>query len=227
MFERFKCRSLELERLDTGDYTPAEYARWQREMKYIHRFFGEERALKRTLLNDLEADQIEKPAVLDVGAGSGGLLRNLSRWLDGRNALLVGCELNESAARSINSPGVMAVRSDALSLAFADGSFDYVFCSLFLHHLDDRDATRLITEMGRVASKRIYLIDLERSALAYYAYKFFGRLVLQNFTLQDGALSILRSRTFDELQQLGEQSGLRNINVERSFVNRLVLSGNT
>lgn len=226
MFERFKSRSLELERLDTGDYTPEEYVRWQQEMKYIHRFFGEERALKRTLFKDLEADRIEMPAILDVGAGSGGLLRQLTTWIDDRRSMFVGCELNETAARSINTDGVFGVQCDAMKLPFGDDSFDYAYCSLFLHHLEDDDAKRLITEMGRVASRRIYIIDLDRSALAYYAYKLFGRFVLQKFSLEDGSLSILRSRTLDELKQLGEKGGLQNVKVERSFINRLILSGN-
>ena len=43
MFEKFRHRSHELERLDTGDYTADEYARWQREMRErITRIVGPE-----------------------------------------------------------------------------------------------------------------------------------------------------------------------------------------
>ena len=225
MFERFKHRSSKLERLDTGDYTPAEYSRWQREMKYIHGIFGEQRALKNSLFSDIESDDPKTFSVLDVGAGSGGLLRELNIWSSARTTFLVGAELDATAARSINDGSIRGIQCDALALPFGDNCFDYVFCSLFLHHLDDEPAIKLLQEMGRVAAKRIYVIDLNRHPTAYYAYKLFGWFVLQRFTLEDGALSILRSRTPDELLEIAEKAGISNVKVERSRVNRLVLSG--
>jgi hypothetical protein len=78
--------------------------------------------------------------------------------------------------------------------------------------------------MARVAAKRIYVIDLNRHPTAYYFYKMIGRIFLQKFTLEDGSLSILRSFTFDELTALAESAGLNEIKVERSKVNRLILS---
>jgi len=224
MFERFKHRSHKLERLDTGDYTPAEYRRWQREMQFIHRFFGEIRALRRTVFRDLE--KTDGPvSVLDVGAGSGGLLRELRKWTAGRAGMFVGVEIDHQAALSIRDGAVAAVEADALRLPFGNDSFDFVFCSLFLHHLDDEAAVQLLTEMKRVANRRIYAIDLNRNALAYYMYKTFGRLALQRFTVEDGALSILRSFNPDELYRLAAAAGLREIKVERSRLNRLILLG--
>ena len=225
MFERFKHRSHEFERLDTGEYTPGEYARWQREMKFIHGIFGEERALKNTLLRDIVKSGARRVSVLDVGAGSGGLLRQLNKWTADRETFLVGAELDAIATRSINGGSINGIQCDALNMPFADGSFDYVFCSLFLHHLDDVLATKLIKEMARVAAKRIYVIDLNRHPVAFYAYRFFGWFVLQRFTLEDGALSILRSRTPGELIEVGKKAGLSELNVVKSRANRLVLSG--
>ncbi len=223
MFERFKQRSHEPERLDTGDYTEAEYRHWQREMWFIHRAFGEIRALRNTLFRDLGSGN-DRVSILDVGAGSGELLRQLRKWF-GKRASLTGVEINETAVRSISSGDVAAVLADALKLPFATDSFDAVFCSLFLHHLSDEDAVRLLGEMARVSRGRIYALDLNRNAKAYYLYKFLGRIFLQRLTLEDGALSILRSFTADELRMLAERARLRNVQVETSRVNRLVLSG--
>ena len=225
MFEKFKQRSRELERLDTGDYTPAEYRRWQQEMRFVHRIFGEMRALKNTLFRDFERSRASSVSILDVGAGSGELLRVLSKWLMNKSAFLVGAELNSDAARTIKSPSIAAIQCDALDLPFPDSSFDYVFCSLFLHHLDDEPATDLLKEMKRVAERRIYVIDLNRHPLAYYFYNIVGRLFLQRFTLEDGSLSILRSRVPEELIVLAESAGLSDIKVYHSRANRLVLSG--
>ncbi len=227
MFERFKNRSYEFERLDTGDYTPAEYARWHREMWFIHRIFGEIRALKHSLFQTIVADGKAKTSVLDVGAGAGELLAEVRKWTRDREISLVGAEINSDAAGEIRSRNLNAVQCDALRLPFADDSFDYVFCTLFLHHLGDDDAVALLSEMGRVAANRIFVIDLNRHPTPYYFYKIFGRLFLQRFSLEDGALSILRSFTPDEMLTLAGKAGLRGAKVERSRVNRLILSGIT
>lgn len=226
MFEQFQQRSTELERLDTGDYTPGEYSRWQREMKFIHAILGEQRALKNTLLRDIRSNGAKQFSVLDVGAGSGGLLRELDKWTFQNETFLVGAELDGIAARSINEGSIVGLQCDALRLPFADKSFDYVICSLFIHHLEDEPAIKLIQEMARVAGKRMYVIDLNRHPTAYYAYKLFAWPFLQAFTLEDGALSILRSRTPKELYQLADRAGLEDITVEHSRANRLILIGN-
>ncbi len=223
MFERFKQRSHELERLDTGDYTEAEYRRWQTEMRFVHRLLGETRALRNTLFRDL-GDGEKRVSILDVGAGSGELLAQIGKWFDGR-ASLFGVEINETAAKSIKNNGITAVRADAMALPFETDSFDTAFCTLFLHHLGDDDAVKLLGEMARVSRRRIYAVDLNRDAGAYYLYKTFGRLFLQRLTLEDGALSILRSFTADELKMLAERACLKDVRVERSRVNRLILSG--
>ena len=223
MFERFKHRSYELERLDTGDYTEAEYRRWHQEMRFIHRAFGEIRALRNTLFRDVGTGT-ERVAILDVGAGSGELLRELKKWF-GRRASLTGVEVNEMAAKAFKSSDVAAVIADGLRLPFETDSFDTAFCSLTLHHLSDDDAPQLLAEMARVSRGRIYSIDLNRDPLAYYFYKTVGSLFLQRLTLDDGSLSILRSFTAEELRGVADEAGLRNVKVEHSRVNRLVLSG--
>lgn len=220
----FSQRSHQLERLDTGDYTPAEYRRWQKEMHFIHRIFGEMRALRRTLYRDIKQTN-GSLSVLDVGAGSGELLRELKKWTAGCKSFFAGVEINRDATLSIRSDTISAVQSDALQLPFADKSFDFVFCSLFLHHLGDEAAVNLLKEMSRVAAKRIYAIDLNRHPTAYYLYKALGSVFLQRFTIEDGALSILRSFSPEELLSLGRSAGLHDIKIEHSRVNRLILSG--
>jgi ubiquinone/menaquinone biosynthesis C-methylase UbiE len=225
MFERFKSRSYELERIDTGDYTDAEYEQWQREMPWIHGFFGEVRALENSLLKAVRASSGRSVSILDVGAGSGTLLETLRNRLAERSSFLVGAEKHMSAAASIAARGLASVRCDAQALPFADRCFDHAICTLTLHHLNDDEAVRLLGEMARVSRGPIFAIDLNRDPLAYFAYRALAPLVLQRLTVEDGALSILRSFRKDELVDLAQRAGLRDITVEGSRMNRLILSG--
>ena len=99
----FKTRSLKLERLDTGDYTAEEYERFLREIAFINRSIGDEKALRETLLREIETENLLNFSVLDVGAGSGELLRVIAEDARKRHrkTRLAGLELNARSARAI------------------------------------------------------------------------------------------------------------------------------
>ncbi len=226
MFPDLTNRSLDLERLDTGDYTPAEYARWQREMYYINRFLGDTRCLKLAIRETLEEIQTGTISILDVGAGSGELLAAAREILTSRTPLLVGVDVNPSSVNTIAARAdIESVQGDALALPFADSSFDMVVCSLFLHHLTDEVAVKLIREMRRVARLRFVIIDIHRHALAHFLYRIFGKVALQKFSLDDGSLSIRRSFRPDEMLTLAKRAGVANAEVRRRAAFRVVLSG--
>jgi ubiquinone/menaquinone biosynthesis C-methylase UbiE len=148
----------------------------------------------------------------------------------GRQVRAIGLELNERSAKSINEESnrfreISAVRGDALKLPFFDAEFDYVICSLFTHHFVDEEVVQILSEMSRVAKRRIFVIDLHRHPVAYFLYTTLGNLVLHNRLLRhDGALSILRSFKRDELAELAQRARLQDFRVERRFPFRLVLS---
>ncbi len=233
MFERFKHRSYELEHLDTGNYTAEEYEDCIGELQFVNRWMGDAHALKQTLLKEIEENDVTDFSLLDVGAGSGELLRVTANWTrsTARHLLAVGLELNERSARAILEESetfsdISSVRGDALQLPFADAQFDYVMCSLFTHHFVDEQVIHILREMSRVARRRIFVIDLHRDPVPYFFYTTLGKLVLKNRLIRhDGALSILRSFKADEFFRLGEAAGLRNVRVEHHFPARLVLSG--
>jgi len=232
MFERFRHRSLEPENLDKGSYTPEEYEGCLVELRRVNRWLGDENALNDSLLKEVAAADLKKFSVLDVGAGSGELLRVAARWAreTNRQATLTGLELNARSARSIleesaDFPEISSLRANGFELPFGGQAFDFAIQSLTLHHFDDEGAVTILREMARVARRRIFVIDLHRSPVAYYFYKTIGRLFLHNRLIrEDGALSILKSWTIEELQRLGGRAGLRNLTVEEHFPSRLILS---
>lgn len=231
----FEQRSRELELIDTGDYTPAEYEGCLRELRLINRWLGDQRALEETMLREIEQEDLKQFSVLDIGAGSGELLRVIAKFArkTERKSQLCGLELNSRSAQAILEESkdfaeIRSIRGDALSLPFADDSFDYAFCSLFTHHFADESVVKILREMRRVARRKVFAIDLHRDRRAYFFYTTIGRIFLHNRLVRhDGALSILRSFVPEELEHLGRQAELENISVTKHFPARLVLHGGT
>ena len=227
----FKTRSHQLERIDTGDYTPAEYDQFLREIRLVNRFAGDNWTLRRTLLSEIERESLQSFSVLDVGAGSGELLRTIAKFArkQNRQAYLFGLELNARSATAIleeskNFTEIRAVRGDALCLPFADNAFDYGICSLFTHHFTDENIVRILNEMARVSRRKIFVIDLHRHRVAYFFYTTVGKIFIHSSLVrEDGALSILRSFTPSELEKIGHKANLAEISVARHFPFRLVL----
>lgn len=231
----FEKRSSELEIIDTGDYTPAEYERFLREIRFINRWLGDVAALKQTLLGELAQQNLQEFSILDVGAGSGELLRVAAEFARKTNikVRLFGLELNRRSAaanleESKNYHNIFSIRGDAFKLPFADDAFDYAFCSLFAHHFRDDKIIEILGEMRRVARRKIFVIDLHRGQNAYRGYRIFSFIFrLGRLTKNDGALSILRAFVPEELTRLGEQAKLKNVFVTKHQPARLVLHGET
>ncbi|MBS1794656.1 MAG: methyltransferase domain-containing protein [Acidobacteria bacterium] len=229
----FRKRSYQLERIDTGDYTPAEYDRFLREIRVVNKLAGDIRALKRSLLRDVRRDGVKKFSVLDVGAGAGELLRVTARFArrHGLEADLYGLELHERAARTLAAeskdlPEIKTIRGDVFALPFDDDSFDYALCSLFTHHFGDDEVVAIVREFARIARRRIYVIDLHRHPTADLLYSLFcAAFRISPLVREDGSLSIRRSFVAAELEDFAARAGLEEFAVERHFPFRLVLSG--
>lgn len=230
----FETRSYKLERMDTGDYTPAEYERCLAELSFINRFLGDAHALKKTLLRAVEKENLQTFSVLDVGAGSGEMLRTIADFArkQKRETELCGLELNARSARAIveesrNCAGISAVRGNALDLPFADDAFDYAICTLFTHHFTNENVVKILTEMARVSRRKIFIVDLHRHRAAYFLYKIFCAVFrISDLVRQDGSLSILRAFKKEELETLARAADLTEISAEKHIPFRLVLQAN-
>ena len=227
----FDIRSNEPERIDTGDYTPEEYKRFLKEIAFINRYLGDARALKQTLLREIDENDLREFSVLDVGCGSGELLRMIAEFADetDREARLTGIDLNPisseaTQAESRDYSQISTVRGNALQLPFSDDSFDYAISSLFFHHLTDEQIVVVLKEMSRVAHRGIVVIDLHRDPVAYVAYKLFCfAFRISELVRHDGSLSITKGFRPNELEQLAKKSGLDGIYVGQLSPGRVVL----
>lgn len=92
--------------------------------------------------------------LLDVGCGNGFFTCRLAELAD-----VTGLDFSEQMLR-IN-PHHKLIRGNAENLPFGDNSFDVVFCSNMLHHLERPE--KAIAEMKRVAKKYVIISEPNRN----------------------------------------------------------------
>lgn len=105
-----------------------------------------------------DLDGTRDACVVDVGSGSGQLLRRIGR--DHPTAQLVGVDPDErmldAARRTAGHSRVATVRTArwergyAEEIPMADGTVDRVLSSLMFHHLDEAARTAMLAEVRRV-----------------------------------------------------------------------------
>lgn len=173
----------------------------------INRWFGGHRILRARLA---EAFGGKPFRALDVGAASGDMARAAPP-----NAHVTCCDL---ATRNLALAPDPKVAADANALPFPDGSFDIVWCSLFLHHFDDGEVIALVREMRRVSRRYVLLMDLQRHPFAYYFLPATRPLFRwRPITVHDGMLSVQAGFTAQELAWLAARAGLTTPKLRRHW----------
>lgn len=202
------------------EQTPERAERSLRDLVRINRYFGGHEVTRSLLARFVAAE--DEFSVLDVGAASGDTGRIIAARYP--RAHVTSLDYKPHHLRRANSPKIAA---DAFRLPFAPGSFDFVHCSLFLHHFENADVTILLGAFARIARRAVLVNDLERRFLPYWflpATRWLFRW--DPITLHDGPVSVQAAFRATELRQLAVHAGLADIHVRvhrPSF--RLSLSG--
>lgn len=187
------------------DGLPEDQARASlRDLVRINRRWGGHSTLRR-LLRERVPDH-QPFSVLDVGAASGDIGACIRRWYPA--ATVTSFDYVESHLAGSAQP---KVAGDAFHLPFRPGSFDFVFCSLFLHHFPDAQVVNLLRSFGAAARTAVLVIDLERNPIPYY-FMAWSRPLLgwDPVTVHDGAISVEAAFRREELEDLARQAGLGN-----------------
>lgn len=207
------------ELLDTDNGTPQEVQDSLTDLRMFNRSFGGVRTARGALGRIAERCGLRKLFWLDVAGGSGYVAASVRQFLSGTGIALEAVILDR-VANHMNGDHP-AVCGDALSLPFADRSFDAVGCSLFAHHLEPPEIARFAREGLRVARHAFFIHDLVRHPL-HLALAYAGLpLYRSRLTRHDAPASVRRAYTVDEMRQMLHSAGADHVEIATHFLFRM------
>jgi SAM-dependent methyltransferase len=195
-------RVLKPEILDTLPYEQARAS--LADLVRLNRRWGGHSTLRRLLREVAEPE--ETFSFLDVGAASGDMGARVREWYPQASVT----SLDRIASHLARNHGAR-VAGDAFRLPFRQASFDFVFCSLFLHHFRDDEVVTLLAGFGEIARRAVVVIDLERNPIPYYFVPWTKWLLgWDPVTVNDAAISVEAAFRRRELEALARAAGLRD-----------------
>jgi SAM-dependent methyltransferase len=170
--------------------------------------------------------------VLDVASGGGDVPIALARRAvrSGVNIAIEGCDRSAAAVQfageqaAARAVPVRFFTLDALSDDIPSG-FDVIVSSLFLHHLDEREAVGLLERMAGAAGQLIMINDLLRGPIEYALAWAGCRLLSRSKVVRhDGPVSVRAAFTMAEVRDLASRAGLEGVRLTRHWPGRFLLS---
>lgn len=184
----------------------------------------------RNLLADSPAPDAHR-TVIDVACGGGDVTIDLAQRLAGAAGGGVKTIGVDFSPRAIERARLAAAsRSVAAGFEIRDvleegcPPCDVAVSSLFLHHLDDDAACRLIRSMADAARHGVVISDLVRSRIGLFL-AIVGTTLLSSSRVAriDGPLSVRAARTPAEYRQLCSDAGLPDATIRRVWPERVIL----
>ena len=206
----FARRSAEPEHFDNPANSHVEMAALHRQLGRLNRFFRFARPFQLFLPPLIGAEQCRRLEVLDVGAGTGELGRELTCWAAGRGWTWCVTALDINQRGLGIGEGDRRVVGSALALPFADKSFDCVIASQMTHHLaSDFEVVQHFREAWRVSRQAVFFSDIHRHPAIYFMVWCVALFAGCSARLRsDGATSVARGFRVGEFEALAREAGI-------------------
>ncbi|HEY6049622.1 MAG TPA: methyltransferase domain-containing protein [Thermoanaerobaculia bacterium] len=213
--------------LDDHGLAPEEMARSLRDLDLVQRAWGAARALADWLAPRIGPG--ERPVVVDVGAGSAAVTRELGRRLAraGRPASAVAVDLQwrHLAAGRTRAREVPSAAADAFSLPFGDGGVDWTVSTLLFHHFSPEENRAFLRELARVSRRGFLVLDLRRHRVPWAVVSIAGRVLFETrVSLLDGTASVLQAYTAREADRIAAEA-VPGARAESVFPYRILIRG--
>jgi ubiquinone/menaquinone biosynthesis C-methylase UbiE len=209
------------ELLDTDAGTMREIEGSLRDLRSFNLYLGGVNTTREMLAHVARATGHMHLSLLEVAAGTGFAPLHAISHL-GRNGISVRITLlDRSTAHLPKNGSVPKVAADALSLPFADSSFDLVSCTLFAHHLPPDAMVHFTREALRVARLAFLVNDLVRSPL-HLALAYAGiPLYRSRITRHDAPASVKQAYTVEEMHEMLLKGGAARAELKTRYLFRM------
>ncbi|MGH9579760.1 MAG: methyltransferase domain-containing protein [Terriglobales bacterium] len=189
------------------------------DLRLVNRWFGGARVMELLLQQVAARTGARRLSLLDVASATGDVPRRGQERL-ARQGIRLDVTLLDRATSHMDR-GLRYVAGNALSLPFADRSFDLVSCSLFAHHLEPLALQTFVNEGLRVARRAVLINDLRRHPL-HLALVYAGLpLYRSRLTRHDAPVSIRRSYTPAEMRSLLEKTRAARVEIGHFYLFRM------
>ncbi len=190
------------------EHAPLEEARANlAQIVRLNQRFGGHSVLRNILRRAVDGN--EAFTLLDVGSASGDTAKMVREWYP--KAKVTSLDLSSVNLADAPEPKLLA---DAFQLPIRENSFDYVYCSLFLHHFEAAAISELMASFYRVSRKAFLVSDLERNILPFLFFPLtrpiFGWTYI---TMHDGMHSIRSAFRQSELREMANEAGLAHAEI--------------
>jgi SAM-dependent methyltransferase len=205
----------ELELMDRPQPVSAELERDLENIRELNRWFGSYALISMFLSRWIKPGG--RLRIVDLATGSGDIPRLIAEY--GRK---VGAELQIDALDRQSATLEIAKRLSARypEISFVEGDvlewqptepYDIVFCTLALHHFSEDDAVQLLQRCRELSRKFVLVSDLRRGWQGSLGVHLLTATMFREpMTKYDARLSIARSFSFSEMNQLAQRAGWTN-----------------
>lgn len=194
-------------------------------LQQLNRFFGSYALIEHFLHRWIRpGDQV---SLLDLCTATGDIPRLIVDWARAR-AVAIRIDAIDFQASTLavaepecaGYPEIKLIWADAFHFV-PEAAYDYVFCSLSLHHFSAGGAVALLRRVRAFARKAVLIADLERSDFGVIGIYLLTQFIFrQQMTRHDGRMSMRRAFSATELQALATQAGWQRFGYRRFPVAR-------
>lgn len=185
-----------------------------RHLRMLNRIFG---ASAPTLYGIrrlwMAADKPKRFSILDIGAGSGDVNRNILHWADANriDLSITLADITEEACEEArllyrNEPRIRVMRNDLFKLP--EGGADVVTGTQFVHHFAAAELPKVAQNMLKASRLGVVINDIHRHWIPWAAVWLTTRIVSNNrYIRNDGPLSVAKGFRSDDWRNLREALG--------------------
>jgi 2-polyprenyl-3-methyl-5-hydroxy-6-metoxy-1,4-benzoquinol methylase len=191
------------------------------DLRTVNRWFGGVRTTAYLLRRAMRASGLRSASVLEVAAGDGYSITCAAERLKAEDLDVEPFCLDRRGLHREAHCCERAVVGNALELGFPLGSFDFVSCGLFVHHLAPAQVIAFVNGALAVARKAVLINDLRRSSL-HLALVYAGMPILRSpISRFDSVASVRQAYTPEELRELIGQSKAAASEIRQQYLFRM------